>query len=66
MEATAVVIKAKNENILIISIYNFPSKRFNKNDYDKIIKTALIVTFFFVVNHFLIFTIILIEFVLFN
>ena len=43
VEATAVIIKAKNKNIAIISTYNSPSKKFNKNDYDKIFKTASMV-----------------------
>ena len=42
-EARALIIKAKNKNIAITSTYISPSKKFDKNDYDKIFRTASIV-----------------------
>ena len=40
LEATAINIKTHNTEITIISTYNSPSIQFNKNDYDKILKSS--------------------------
>ena len=40
LETTAVNIKANGETLSIISVYNSPSNKFNKNDLDKIFNTS--------------------------
>ena len=40
LEATAVIIKIRGENIGIVSLYNSPSIDFYKNDYDKIFRIS--------------------------
>ena len=43
VEATGIKIKIKNQLISVISVYNSPSNKFNKNDFDKIFNSSQII-----------------------